>query len=79
MAALAGASDFLKTSFAEGFDKPHEAIARGICVDRIGFNDRRTVARCMLDRCAKNLVHKSLSAKFTLDEKAGQRPDRVGG
>ncbi len=79
VATLAGASDLLKASFAEGFDKSHEAIAQGIRIDRIGLNDRSAITRGMLDRRAKNLVHKPLSTKFALDEEAGQRPDCFGG
>jgi hypothetical protein len=79
VATLAGASDLLKASFAESFDKSHEAIARGIRIDRIGLNDRSAITRGMLDRRAKNLVHKPLSTKFALDEEAGQRPNCFGG
>ena len=57
----------------------HEAIAWGIRIDRIGLNDRSAVTRGMLDRGAKQLVHKPLSTKFALDEEAGDRPDCFGG
>jgi len=35
---LTGPSYLLKAGFAEGFDKTHEAIARGIRIDWVGFH-----------------------------------------
>jgi len=79
VATLAGAAELLKASFAEGFDKSHEAITRGVRIDRIGLNDRSAIPCSMVNRCAKHVVHKPLSTKFALDEEAGERPDGFGG
>jgi hypothetical protein len=50
-----GLSYLQKAGFAESFDKAHEAIARGIWIDRVGFHYGRAIARGMINGCQKQL------------------------
>lgn len=72
---LTGLSYLLKAGFAEGFDKAHEAIARRIRIDRVGFHYSRAIARGMINGCQKQLFRDPVAAIFSLNEEARQRPD----
>jgi hypothetical protein len=72
---LTGLSYLLKAGFAEGFDKAHEAIARGIRIDRVGFHYGRAIARGMINGCQKQLFRDPVAAMLSLNEEARQRPD----
>jgi hypothetical protein len=72
---LTGQSYLLKAGFVKGLDKAHEAIARGIRIDRVGFHDGRAIARGMINGCQKQLFRNPVAAIFSLNEEASQRPD----
>jgi hypothetical protein len=57
---LTSLSYLMKAGFVEGFDKAHEAIARRIRIDRVGFHYSRAVTRGMIDSCQKQLLSGSI-------------------
>src|SRR6266567_7754764 len=73
--SISDLSYLVKAGFAEGFDKAHEAIARRIRIDRVGFHNGRAIARGMINGCQKQLFRDPVAAIFSLDEEARQRPD----
>ena len=75
VAPLTGPSYLLKAGFVEHFDKTHEAIARRIRIDRVGFHYGRAIARGMINGRQKQLFRDPVAAILSLNEEARQRPD----
>lgn len=53
----------------------HVAVAGGVRVYWVGFNDSRSLILCMRDGGLYQAFCKALAAELASEEKAGQRPD----
>src|SRR5262249_30224016 len=76
--AQTGPPDFPKARVPERVDKSHEAIAGGLPIDGIGFDDFRVVPPGFLDCRHGRLFGTPAPAPFALHEDAGQRPHGSG-
>src|SRR3984893_1508986 len=75
VAALSGSPDLLKSSGSEGIDRSHKTVARRVCIDGVGFDDRGLVCLGVGDGRRNQLCRESLAAVIPLDEHARERPD----
>src|SRR6266478_9797422 len=77
VAALSGSPDLLKSCGSEGIDKSHKPVARRVCIDGVGFDDRGLVCLGVGDGLRDQLCGEPLAAVIPLDEQARERPDPV--
>jgi hypothetical protein len=75
MSAGTGITNILKTSLLETWPKAHEAVTRGIRVNRIGFQNLAAAHPDMANGGLDGLRDDALTPKFALGKKAREGPD----
>ena len=68
VAALSGSPDLLKSRGSEGIDKSHETVARRVCIDGVGFDDRGLMCFGVGDGRRDQLSRESFTAMIPFDE-----------